>query len=219
MRLRQQLEGVEVKLIRRFAIGGDDLAIQQELDARDFCLSASRHRNQLGFGDILRRRLKIIRQHWRQGGNLKFCAEPPDIAFNIADGNIKLMLARLLLRRLNRIGLVSGYHLAIDRVFHAGDILVRLDFYLDNRIFGDGVGEDVVRQKEQRNRYRRAQGGAARSGRARWRRHLQCEVVALAIGGQIRADGDDILAAEEKGELLIDGSQFSRRRRIKKLGV
>ena len=87
--LGQQLEGIQIEFIRRFGIGFDHFAVNDELDLRDLGLPAGIHRDDFGLGDIfLGRGLKIVRNGRGQGGDLKLSAQPAHVAFDIADGDI-----------------------------------------------------------------------------------------------------------------------------------
>ena len=145
---RRQLEWIQVEFERRLAIGMHNLAIDEELDLRDLGLPAGLDRYHFRFGDIfLRRRLKVVGYCRRQGGYLKFGAQTSDIAFDIADGDIKLMLARLFLDRLDGESLLGGNDLAIEGDFNAFDFLIGADFDRDLRIFGQRLGEEIIGQK------------------------------------------------------------------------
>ena len=220
MLLREQQEGIQVKVIWGFGIDLDDFAIDDEFHLRDLGLAAGVDRNDIRFGDIrLVRRFKVIAEDRRQRGDFKLCAQAADITLNIGDRDIQLMLARLLLFGFDGVGFFSGDHFPIDGVFDALDVLVGADFDFDGCIFGQGLVKYVFRQGEQRNRYRGAQGRAAGSGPAIGCRDLEGEVVALAVGGHISAEGDEVLAAEEESEVAVDIDQFFRRGGIIEFGV
>ena len=162
MLFRAQQEGIQIKVIGRLAVRFDHLAIHHELDLGDLSLAAGIHRNDLGIGDVnVRRRFKIIGDGRRQRGDLEFGTQLADIAFDILDGDIQLVFARLLRLRLNGVAFFGRYHFAVDGVFNALNILVRADLHRDLRIFGQGFVKDFSRQKEQRYRNGRAQGGGA----------------------------------------------------------
>ena len=162
MFFRQQLEGIEIEFVRRLAIGMDHFAIDDELDLCDFGLPAGIDRDHFSFGDIfLRRRFKIIGHDRGQGSDLKLGAQPADITLDIGNGNIKPMLARLFLDRLDGEGLFRRNNFAIKGDFDAFDVLIGADLDGDVRIFRQGLGEEIIGQEEQGHRNRRAQRGAA----------------------------------------------------------
>ena len=114
------------------------------------------------------------------------------------------MFARFLFYRHDGIAFIRRDDLAIERIFDALDILVSADFHCDLRVFGQRFGEEIIGQEEQRHRNRRAQGGAARRRLAIAGGDVQREIVTPAIGRHIRAHGDDVLAAEQEGEVAED---------------
>ena len=217
---RQQRKGVEVIFIGRFAVGLHDFAIDDELDLGDFSLSASLDDDNFWVGDFLfgRRHKVVIQRRW-QRSHFKFGAQPADIAFHIFDSDIQLMLARLQFNRLDRVAWLGRDQLAIQDNLDTFDILVGADFHGDMRVFGDGRDEKLVGQEQQRDGDGRAQEGAAGAAAAIGCGDIQAEIVACAIGRHIGADGDDILAAEDKGKLAEDGRQFVRRGRVIKCRV
>ena len=216
----QQLERIQVEFVGRFAVGMHNFAIDDELNFGDLGLPAGINRNHLGFGNVsLRRWRKVIRYRRRQGGDLKFGAQPAHIAFDIGNSNIKLMLARLFLDRLNREGLVRRDHLAIKRDFNAFDILIGVDLDRDLRIFRQRLGEEIIGQEEQGHGNRRAQRRVVRRALAIGCVDVQREIITRAISRHLGARADDILAAEELGQVAVDIAQFLRQRRIVKLGV
>ena len=220
MFFRRQLEWIQVKVVGRFAIDLDHLAIDDELDLRDFGLPARVDRDDLGIDDFfLRCRLKVVGHTRRQGGNLKLRAQLTYIALDILNRDIQLILARLLRLRLDRVRLIGRDHFAVNGIFDALNILVGADLNRDLRIFGDGFGEDIIGQEKQRYRYRRAQRGLARGCLAIGGHHIQREVITLAIGGHIDAQADDVLAAEEKCQVAVNIAQLFGLGRIIKLGV
>ena len=220
MLFRRQLEWIQVKVVGRFAIDLDHLAIDDELNLRDLGLPARIDRDDLSIDDFfLRRRLKVVGDPRRQGGNLKLGAQLSHIAFDILNRDVQLILARLLRLRLDRVRFIGRDHFTVNGVFDALNILVSAYLNSDLRIFGDGFGEDVVGQEKQRYRYRRAQCAVARGRLAVGGNHIQREVVTLAIGRHIDAQADDVLAAEEKSQVAVDIAQFFRLGRIIKFGI
>ena len=163
----RQREGVEIKVVWRCGIDFDDLAVHDEFNLRDFGLSASVDRDDFGVNNIfLRRRLKVIGDARRQGGDFKFGLQPADIALDILDRDFQLVFARLPLLRLDGISLIGRDDFAIHREFDAFDILVSADLDRDLRVLAQRLGEDVLGQVEQRHRNRRAQGGCPGCRRA-----------------------------------------------------
>ena len=198
----------------------DHVAIDDELDLGDLGLPARIHRNDLSLADIfLWRRLEIIRYRRRQGGDLEFPAQPPDVSLDIGDRDIQLMLARLFLDRLDGESLVSGNDLAIKGDLDAFDVLISADLDRDLRVIGERFIKDVIRQEYQRNRNRRPQCGA--SGRTLSIRggDIQGEIITRAIGRHISAHRNDILAAEQKSEIAVDVPKLFGPGRVVKLGI
>ena len=162
MLFRAQQEGIQVKVVGRLAVCFDDLAVHHKLDLRNLGLAAGINRNDFGVDDfIFSRRLEIIRDGRRQRGDFEFGTQLADIAFDILDGDIQLVFARLLLTRLNGVAFLGRYHFAVNGVFNALNVLVGANLHRDLCIFGQGFSEDVIGQEEQRNRNGRAQGGGA----------------------------------------------------------
>ena len=162
MRLRAQQERIQIKVVGRLVVRFDHLAIHHKLDLRNLSLAAGSHRNDLGIGDFsFSRRLKIVGDGRRQRRDLEFGTQLADIAFDILDGDIQLVFARLLLTWLDGVAVFGRYHFAVNSVFDAFNVLVRADLHSDLRVFGQGFSEDVIGQEEQRYRNGRAQGGGA----------------------------------------------------------
>ena len=216
----QQFERIKVEFVGRLAIGMDHFAIDDEVDLGDLGLPAGIHRNDLRLADIfLWRRLKIIRNRRRQGGNLEFPAQPPDISLDISDGDIQLMFARLFLDRLDGEGLLSGNHFAIKGDFDTFYVLISADLDRDLRVFDQRLVENVIRQIHQWNGNRRPQCGASGRTLSIRRRDVKREIITRAIGRHFGVDRNDVLAAEQKGEAAVNVAKFFRQRRVIEFGI
>ena len=216
----QQLEGIQVEFVGRLAVGMDHFAIDDELDLGDLGLPARIDRNDLSLADIfLWRRLKIIRHRRRQGGDLEFLAQPPHVSLDIGDGDIQLMLARLFLDRLDGEGLLSGNDFAIQRHLDTFDVLISANLNRDLRVFGERLVEEAIRQIHQWNGNRRPQCGASGRTLSIRCRDIQREIITRAIGRHFGGHRNDILAAEQKGEVAVNVTKFLGQRRVVKLGI
>ena len=129
------------------------------------------------------------------------------------------MLARLFLNWLDGEGLLGRYEFPIQLDFNAFNFLISVNLYRDLRIFGQRLGEEIIRQEEQRHWNRSAQRCRVRGCLPIRRCHIQGEIVARAIGWHIGAHRDDILAAEEKGQVAVNLPQFLRLGRLVKFAI
>ena len=143
-----QFKGIEIELVGRLLINFEELAIDEKLDLGDLGLAAGIHPNHFDITDFgPGRRLEIVGYGGRQGRDLKFCCEPADVAFDIADGDIQPVFAGGFLGRFNGVSLVSRDDFAIERDLDAFDVLVGQDLDLDLGIFAQGLGKNIVGQE------------------------------------------------------------------------
>ncbi len=204
-----QCEWIQGEIIGRLAVGFDGLSVHNQLDAGDVGLTAGLDRNllcfsQCGFGQ----RLKIGGQGGGQRRDLKFSLKRANIPVDIADGNIECITARGSGRGFNDITLIDRNGLAVNGIFDADDVLVGSDLNDDLSAVGQRFDKGVAGQEDQWHWNWRAQDSAVGCALSVWRGDMQREVMASAIGREGDIQGNDVLRAEQIGEIVIDGDQF-----------
>ena len=159
---RAEIKWLQAEIIGRFAVDFDGAFVNDEFNGGDLGLTAGADRNQFSFGqwNVLRR--KIGRQIWGQSRHFKISLIPAGVAIDVANRNIKRIIARRQAGRINDKALINRDKFPVKRVSDVGDVLIRPNLNLYLGAFRQRIVEQIRRQGQQRYRNRRPQNSFAR---------------------------------------------------------
>ena len=183
---RAEVEWLQAEIIGRLAVDFDGALVNDEFNGGDLGLAAGADRNQFGFGqwNVLRR--KIGRQSRGQSRHFKISLIPAGVAIDVANRNIKRIIARRQAGWVNDKALINRDKFPIQRVSDVSDVLIRPDLNLHLGAVHQRIVEQIRRQGQQRYRNRRPQNSPVRCRLPLACADIQRKAVTSAIGGHRR---------------------------------
>ena len=111
---------------------------------------------------------------------------PTGVAIDVANRNIKRIIARRQAGRVNGKALINRDKFPVKRISDVGNVLVRPDLNPHLGAVRQRIVEQIRRQGQQRYRNRRPQNSAARCRLSLACADIQRKAVASAVGGHRR---------------------------------